>query len=189
MPEAIQELYIYQFINLITTICGCCHQCSCFIAKKIEAQRICPTWPSYWTVVLRFAILLYGSRVIQVPVSKYKFNLSSCATRVVIQNLWTLSKWEIIFTWTQSRWGAGLVALWQRIHLLMQEMQVWSLCQEDPLEKERTTHSSILARDAPWTEEPSRLQSMGSQRVGHNLVSKKQQKQEEVRAMWRGKGN
>ena len=39
---------------------------------------------------------------------------------------------------------------------------------EDPLEEEMTTHSSNLAWKIPWTEEPSRLQSMGSQRVGHN---------------------
>ena len=50
----------------------------------------------------------------------------------------------------------------------MQETQVWSLDQEDPLEKGMTTHSSILAQRIPWTEEPGRLQSMGSQRVGHD---------------------
>ena len=44
-----------------------------------------------------------------------------------------------------------------------QETQVQSLGQEDPLEKEMATHSSILACRIPWTEEPSRLQSMGSQ--------------------------
>ena len=52
----------------------------------------------------------------------------------------------------------------------MQEMQgTWalSLGQEDPLEKDMTTHSSILAWKIPWTEEPGRLQSMGLQRVGH----------------------
>ena len=43
-----------------------------------------------------------------------------------------------------------------------------SLGQEDPLEKGMTTHSSILAWKIPWTEEPGGLQSMGSQRVGHN---------------------
>ena len=45
----------------------------------------------------------------------------------------------------------------------MQETQVWSLGQEDLLEKEMATHSSILAWEIPWTEEPGRLQSMGSQ--------------------------
>ena len=47
----------------------------------------------------------------------------------------------------------------------MQETQVQSLGQEDPLEKKMTTHSSSLAWKIPWTEEPGRLQSMGSQRV------------------------
>ena len=48
----------------------------------------------------------------------------------------------------------------------MQEAQVQSLGQEDPLEKEVATHSIILAWRIPWTEEPGGLQSMGSQKVG-----------------------
>ena len=51
----------------------------------------------------------------------------------------------------------------------MQEMQVQSLGQEHPLEKEMaTTHSSVFAWEVPWTEEPGRLQSMRSQRVRHD---------------------
>ena len=50
----------------------------------------------------------------------------------------------------------------------VQETWVRSLGQEDPLEKEMATHSSTLAWKIPWTEERSRLQSMGLQRVGHN---------------------
>ena len=49
----------------------------------------------------------------------------------------------------------------------MQETQVRSLGWEDPLEKEMATHSSFLAWEIPWTEEPGRLQFMGSQRVRH----------------------
>ena len=60
------------------------------------------------------------------------------------------------------------MAQWQRIHLPMQETQIQSLDQEDSLEKELATHSSILAWKIPWTEEPGRLHSMESQRVGHN---------------------
>ena len=58
---------------------------------------------------------------------------------------------------------------WLRLKLLpaMRETQVRSLGWEDPLEKEMATHSSILAWRIPWMEEPGRLQSMGSQRVGH----------------------
>ena len=48
----------------------------------------------------------------------------------------------------------------------MQEMQVQSLGQEDPLEEEMATHSSILAWKIPWMDEPSRLQPMGLQGVG-----------------------
>ena len=50
----------------------------------------------------------------------------------------------------------------------MQEIQVQSLGQEDPLEKDMATHSSVLARRIPWIEEPDGLQSMGSQRVRHD---------------------
>ena len=50
----------------------------------------------------------------------------------------------------------------------MWETWVRSLGGEDPLEKEMATHSSTLAWKIPWTEEPGRLQSMGSQRVGHD---------------------
>ena len=53
----------------------------------------------------------------------------------------------------------------------MQETQVRSLGWEDPLEKEIVTHSSIIAWKIPWTEEPGRLQSMGSQRVGHDWAA------------------
>ena len=53
----------------------------------------------------------------------------------------------------------------------IQETRVQSLGQEDPLEKEMATHSSILAWKIPWTEEPGRLQPMGSQRVGNDLVT------------------
>ena len=50
----------------------------------------------------------------------------------------------------------------------MQETQVRSLGQEDPLEKEMATHSSTVAWKIPWTEEPGRLQSIGSKRVLHD---------------------
>ena len=53
----------------------------------------------------------------------------------------------------------------------MQETQVWSLGQEDPLEKGIATHSSILSWRIPWTEEPGGLQSMGLQRVRHDWVT------------------
>ena len=58
----------------------------------------------------------------------------------------------------------------QRVKCLPAMLEIWvrSLGWENPLEKEMAAHSSILAWKIPWTEKPGRLQSMGSQRVGHN---------------------
>ena len=53
----------------------------------------------------------------------------------------------------------------------MQKTWIQSLGQGDPLEKEMATHSSILAWKIPWTEDPGGLQSMGPQRVGHDLAT------------------
>ena len=53
----------------------------------------------------------------------------------------------------------------------VRETRVQSLGWEDLLEKEMATHSTILAWKIPWTEEPSRLQSMGLQRVGHDRAT------------------
>ena len=64
--------------------------------------------------------------------------------------------------------GASLVAQLVKNLPAMQETQVQSLGQEDPLEKGMVTHSSILAWRIPWMEEPGRLQSMRSQRVRHD---------------------
>ena len=61
--------------------------------------------------------------------------------------------------------GASLVAQTVKRLPTMQETPVRSLGREDPLEKEMATQSSTLAWKIPWTEEPGRLQSMGSQRV------------------------
>ena len=59
--------------------------------------------------------------------------------------------------------GASLEAQWWRSHLPEQETQIWSLGQEDLLEKGTAAHSNILAWEIPWTEEPGGLQSKGLQ--------------------------
>ena len=53
----------------------------------------------------------------------------------------------------------------------MQETRFWSHGQEDPLEEDKATHSSILAWEIPWTEEIGGLQTMRSQRIGHDLAT------------------
>ena len=70
-----------------------------------------------------------------------------------------------------------LAAIWMNINKIiknlpvMWETRVWSLGQEDTLEKEMATHSSILAWKIPWTEESGGLQSMGVQRIGHDWAT------------------
>ena len=68
----------------------------------------------------------------------------------------------------QYSWRTSLVAQMVKRLPAVQETWVQSLGQEYPLEKEMATHFSTLAWKIPWTEEPGRLQSMGSQRVGHD---------------------
>ena len=79
-------------------------------------------------------------------------------------DLWITLPWY-------SLYGFPFVAQVVKHLPVMQDIQAWSLGQEDPLEKEMATHSSILAWKVPWTEEPSGLQSMGSQRVRHDWAT------------------
>ena len=66
---------------------------------------------------------------------------------------------------------SSLVAQMVNCLSAMRETWVWSLGREDTLEKEMATQSSTIAWKIPWTEKPDRLQSMGSQRVGHDWAT------------------
>jgi len=74
---------------------------------------------------------------------------------------------ETLITVGIANW-ASLVAQMIKNLPVMQEMRVQTLFKEDPLVKGMATYSSILAWKSPWTEEPGGLQSMWSQRVGHD---------------------
>ena len=92
----------------------------------------------------------------------------------ILCKFWDRCWGRMTIIFTMASWGlpwAPLVA--QRIkHLAATwETQVWSLGQEDPLEKEMATHSGTLAWKIPWMEKSSRLQSMGSQSVRHNWAT------------------
>ena len=67
--------------------------------------------------------------------------------------------------------GVSLVTQTVKNLPAIQETWVWSSGWKDPLEKGVAAHSSILAKRVPWTEEPGRLQSTGSQRLGHNWLT------------------
>ena len=79
----------------------------------------------------------------------------------------TTAHGEVDLKLTKAGTVSPLCDPWKRLRG-MQEIWVRSLGREDPLEKEMATHSSTLAWRIPWREEPGGLQSMGSQRVGHN---------------------
>ena len=79
-----------------------------------------------------------------------------------ILNQCQITEYVFVYIWT------SLVAQTVKHLSTMQETQVRALGWEDPLEKEMATHSSTIAWKMPWTEEPGRLQSTGSQRVGHD---------------------
>ena len=78
------------------------------------------------------------------------------------KSLWTFASFGLS---PPTRTGASLVAQLVKDLPTMQETWVQSLGQEDPLEKETGTHSSILTWRMPWTQEPGRLQSMGLQEL------------------------
>ena len=96
--------------------------------------------------------------------------------------------WSLCTSWNRDLTGSSLRVLWEWNKLILihwaslvaqlvkslsavQQNWVWSLCWEDPLEKEKATHSSILAWRIPWTEEVGGLLSMGLRRVGHDWVT------------------
>ena len=99
-----------------------------------------------------------GARLTFLPWLQAVSQLTATLT-LLLQLLWMLS-----VTHTLLEVILPLVAEAVKNLPAMQETWVQSLCQEDPLEKGMATHSSILAWRIPWTEEPGRIQSMGSQR-------------------------
>ena len=112
-----------------------------------------------------FYFLLQGIFLIQasnVHLLHCRWILCHWAAREVHTKAWTS------FTVPPVTCRASLVAQMVKNLLTMQENWVQFLHWEDPLEKGMATHSCILAWRIPWTEEPGRLQTMGSHRVGHN---------------------
>ena len=82
---------------------------------------------------------------------------------------WLLPKKEKKYC-LQHKWAFLVTQMVKNLPVM--ETWVWSLGQEDLLERGRTTHSSTVAWRIPWTEEPGGLQSLGSQRVGHDWANK-----------------
>ena len=97
----------------------------------------------------------------------FSMSLSQPVNKVLTINLDCIKHWF----WKRSYSHVSPVAQMVKRLPTMRETGVQSLGQEDLLEKEMATHSSILAWKIPWMEEPDRLQSMGSQRIGHDWAT------------------
>ena len=114
----------------------------------------------------------YISKTKNIPKSMYRFS-------TIILKFYTIShRYLEVFTFSQKyllkytrNSRTSQVAQTVKNLPVMQETQLRSLGHEDPMEKGMGTHSSILAWRIPRTEEPSRPQSIGSQRIGHNWVT------------------
>ena len=91
-----------------------------------------------------------------------------------------LSTYSILRILISSIFWASLVAEMVKNPPAMRETWAWSLGWEDPLEKGTATHSNILIWRIPWTEELSRQQSMGSQRVGQEWATSKKKKESQI---------
>ena len=123
--------------------------------KKAEGQRIDAFELWCWRRLLRAPWTARRSN--QLRSSNFKYSLEGLMLKLKLQYVGHLMKTTSLLEKTL------MPGMW--------ETRVWSLGWEDPLEEEMATHSSTLAWRIPWREEPGRLQSMGSQRVGHDWAT------------------
>ena len=118
-------------------------------------------------------IVLEGSFLLLILVL-VSVSCSVCSCLLFVELLFCLSNTEVpcrksfITTFHHRKEESPPVAWWLKRLPEMQDTWVRSLDWEDPLEKEMATHSSILAWRIPWREEPGRIQSTGSQKVGND---------------------
>ena len=124
-------------------------------------------WPKYWS----FSFSISHSNEYSGLISFRIDWLDLLAVQGTLKSLLQQHSSNASILWRSGFFSPSLTA--QRLKHLppMGETWVRSLSREDPLEKEMETHSSILAWRIPWMEEPGRLQSTGSQRVGHNWAT------------------
>ena len=138
---------------------------TCHLLLSLEAQNGLTCF--FWF----FCRTLPSLIVHPAPLHSAQFHLLDLVSfNIFLQELVT-SMW--IWLFYDFRSGASQVALVKNPPANADTQETWvpSLGQEDPLEEEMATHSNILAWKIPWTEELGGLQSMGSQRVGHNWVT------------------
>ena len=131
----------------------------------IKVTSITKLFPAPLTLCT-FNSLLWVYSFLKQGIKNFPPNASAYCHYWITGSFSTDVKWHLLL-FTKFPYGGTVV----KNLAAKQETQVQSLGQEDPLEKEMTTHSSILAWRISWTKEPGRLQSMESQRVRHDWVT------------------
>ena len=137
-----------------------------FSSSSISALRV--VLPAY----LRLLIFLPEILIPAYASSSPQFMIMKSLNMALQGFCFFFNSWIPLFCITKCFIFIGAFYLFTRASLVAQtvKQETWVrfLGREEPLEKEMATHSSTLAWKIPWTEEPDRLQSMGSQRVGHD---------------------
>ena len=124
---------------------------------------LCIRWPKYWSLSFSISSSIEYSGLISFKIDWFDLLAVQGTLKSLLQH--QSSKASIL---RHSAFFTSLVAQTVKHLSTMQETQVRFLGREDPLEKEMARHSSTLAWKIPWMEEPDRLQSTGSQRVGYD---------------------
>ena len=154
------------------------HHCSKEKFTKPSITEICQVilcMSSLFKILLQFPCILprRQSKMVVTPCPPFLKPLITPGVLSVSMNCPALSvsyNWNrVMYVWSfVSAYVTSLGAQMVKNLPAMQEIRVQPLGQEDPLEQEMTTHPSIPAWRIPWTEEPGRLQSVGTQRVRHD---------------------
>ena len=99
----------------------------------------------------------------------HKSNSISCLGIQLISILFSYEKNKPVLRFNRRK---GPIFGCNKIEIVFKnEFKIQGICQEDPLENEMATHSSVLVWEIPWTEEPGGLESVGSERVTHDLAT------------------
>ena len=136
---------------------------------EIHLQPVCLFITKTWSKFPKFSSLTICP--VRCWLLALWLKLDHFSFKVLISFMYTLESYLHILGIAEN--DVVWIAMWLRICLPMQETRIWSLSQEDPLEEEMASHSSIPVWEIPWTEEPGGVQSMGSPRIGHNCMSTK----------------
>ena len=138
-------------------------------SQSSSESTLCIGWPKYWSFNFTISPSNEYSGFISSSLDWFDLHAVQGTLKSLLQH--HSSKASILWRSLSLLYGSlwtSLVAQMVKHLSTMRETQAQSLSWEDPLEKEMATHSSTPAWIIPWTEERCRLQSMGSQRVGHD---------------------